>query len=124
MAWAWLSLMNTAPLNAPAEDPNYVNKKIMIVLNDGLNTKNKKGGNGSTHSIYVDTRQKLLCDNIKADGVTVYAIQVNTDNDPVSTILQYCASGSSNFFMLTSPTQLMSAFDTIGASLSKLRLAK
>ena len=124
MAWAWLSLMQTAPLNAPSEDANYQYKKIIIVLSDGLNTKNKKGGNGSTHSTYVDARQKLLCDNIKADGVTVYAIQVNTDGDPVSTILQYCASGTDNFFMLTSPSQIMSAFDTIGASLSKLRLAK
>ena len=99
-------------------------KKIMIVLSDGLNTKNKKAGNGSSHAIYVDGRQKLLCDNIKADGVTVYTIQVNTDGDPTSTILQYCASSSDKFFMLTSPSQLMSAFDTIGGSLAKLRIAK
>jgi hypothetical protein len=124
MAWAWLSLQPTSPLNAPADDPNYVNKKIMIVLSDGLNTKNKKSGNGSTHALYVDTRQKLLCDNIKADKITVYTIQVNTDRDPTSTILQYCASGSENFFMLTSPSQLMAAFDSIGASLSKLRVAR
>jgi len=124
MAWAWLSLQPTLPLNAPAEDPNYINKKIMIVLSDGLNTKNKKSGNGSSHAIYVDTRQKLLCDNIKADGVTVYTIQVNTDGDPLSSILQYCATGGDKFFMLTSPTQLMAAFDTIGASLSKLRIAQ
>jgi len=124
MAWAWLSLQPTLPLNAPAEDPNYINKKIMIVLSDGLNTKNKKSGNGSSHAIYVDTRQKLLCDNIKADGVTVYTIQVNTDGDPLSSILQYCATGSDKFFLLTSPTQLMAAFDTIGASLSKLRIAQ
>jgi hypothetical protein len=122
MAWAWLSLQPTVPLNAPAEDSSYINKKIMIVLSDGLNTKNKKSGNGSTHAVYVDARQKLLCD--KADGLTVYTIQINTDGDPTSTILKYCATGSDNFFMLTSPTQIMAAFDTIGASLSKLRIAK
>jgi len=124
MAWAWLSLMPTLPLNAPVEDANYTYKKIMIVLSDGLNTKNKKAGNGSSHAIYVDGRQKLLCDNIKADGITVYTIQVNTDGDPTSTILQYCASSSDKFFMLTSASQLMSAFDTIGGSLTKLRIAK
>ena len=47
-----------------------------------------------------------------------------TDGDPASAILQYCASGSSNYFMVTSSTQIMSAFDTIGAQLSKLRIAK
>ena len=124
MAWAWLSLMPTAPLAAPAEDSGFIYKKIMIVLSDGLNTKNKKSGNGSSHSIYVDARQKLLCDNIKADGVTVYTMQVNTDGDPASSILQYCASGTSNYFMVTSSTQIMSAFDTIGAQLSKLRISK
>jgi Flp pilus assembly protein TadG len=124
MAWGWLSLMPTLPLNAPPEDSSFVYKKILIVLSDGLNTKNKKSGNGFEHALYVDGRQKLLCDNIKADGITVYTIQVNTDGDPTSTILQYCASSSDKFFMLTSPSQLMSAFDTIGGSLAKLRIAK
>jgi Flp pilus assembly protein TadG len=124
MAWAWLSLMPTAPLNAPAEDSNSQYKKIIIVLSDGLNTKNKKAGNGSDPSSYVDARQKLLCDNIKADGITVYAIQVNTDKDPEAATLKYCASGSANFYMLTSASQIMSAFDNIGAQLSKLRIAK
>ena len=68
----------------------------MIVLSDGLNTKNKKAGNGSSHATYVDDRQKLLCENIKGDGVIVYAIQVNTDGDPTSTILQYCAAAATN----------------------------
>jgi Flp pilus assembly protein TadG len=124
MAWSWLSLQPNAPLNAPPEDANFIYKKIMIVLSDGLNTKSKKAGNGSSHSLYVDARQKLLCDNIKADGVTVYTLQVNTDGDPESTILKYCATGSENFFVVTSANQIMSAFDTIGASLSKLRIAK
>jgi Flp pilus assembly protein TadG len=124
MAWGWLSLMQTAPLNAPAEDGDFQYKKILIVLSDGLNTKNKKSGNGSDPSPYVDARQKLLCDNIKADGITVYAIQVNTDKDPEAATLKYCASGNANFYMLTSASQIMSAFDSIGATLSKLRVAK
>lgn len=124
MAWAWLSLMQTAPLNAPPEDGNFQYKKILIVLSDGLNTKNKKAGNGSDPSSYVDGRQRLLCDNIKADGITVYAIQVNTDKDPEAATLKYCASGNANFYMLTSASQIMSAFDSIGATLSKLRIAK
>jgi Flp pilus assembly protein TadG len=124
MAWAWLSLLQQDPLNAPPQDGSYEYKRYMIVLSDGLNTKNKKAGNGSTPSSYVDGRQRLLCDNIKADGVTIYTLQVNTDNDPVSSVLQYCASSSDNFYMLTSADQIMAAFDKIGATMSKLRIAK
>ena len=61
---------------------------------------------------------------IKADKVTVYSIQVNTDGDPESDVLKYCATSPENFFMLTSASQILSAFDQIAASLSKLRIAK
>jgi hypothetical protein len=81
-------------------------------------------GNGSTQSPQVDARQQILCDNIKAAGVTIYTIQVNTGGDPTSTILQYCASGSSNFFMLTDASQVITTFNSIGTSLTKLRVSK
>ncbi len=124
MVWAWQTLQQTAPFNAPAEDPNYVYKKVIILLSDGLNTMDRWYGNGSTQSTQVDARQKLLCDNIKAAGVTVYTIQVNTGGDPTSSILSYCASGSANFFMLTTASQVISTFNSIGTSLSKLRISK
>lgn len=124
MAWAWLSLMQGDPLSAPAQTSGYNYKNIIIVLSDGLNTKNKKAGNGSDHSTYVDGRQRLLCDNIRNDKVIVYSIQVNTDKDPESDVLKYCATTPGNFFMLTSADQILTAFDQIVASLSKLRLAR
>jgi Flp pilus assembly protein TadG len=124
LVWAWQTLKQTAPFNAPAEDPTYTYKKAIILLSDGLNTIDRWYGDGSTPSSQVDDRQRILCDNVKADGVTIYAIQVNTDSDPISSVLSYCASGAENFYMLTSANQILSTFDTIGTSLSKLRIAK
>jgi hypothetical protein len=48
----------------------------------------------------IDARQKILCDNIKAQGITIYTIQVNTSSppDPTSPVLSYCARGSQNFY--------------------------
>ncbi len=60
-------------------------------------------------------------------GITIYTIQVNTstrDPDPTSTVLQYCASSPDKFFMLTSSSQIVTTFSTIGTSLSKLRVAR
>jgi hypothetical protein len=65
-----------------------------------------------------------LCDNIKATGIVIYTMHVNTDNDPTSAVLQYCASGSDKFSTVTSATQIMAAFNNIGNSLSKLRVAR
>jgi hypothetical protein len=44
--------------------------------------------------------------------------------DPTSTVLQNCASNPDKFFMLTSSTQIVSAFNTIGTQLSRLRVVK
>jgi len=37
---------------------------------------------------------------------------------------RYCASGLQNFFLVTSANQTVSVFNTIGTSLSKLRVAR
>jgi len=66
----------------------------------------------------------MTCSNIKAAGITLYTIQVNTDGDPTSTLLQNCASDSSKFFLLTSANQIVSTFAQIGTNLSKLHIAK
>lgn len=122
MAWAWQSLAQTAPLNAPAKDPNYTYKDAIVLLSDGLNTQNRWYGNAAQ----IDARQRILCDNAKAAGVTVYTVHVNTGSppDPVSAVLQYCASGPQNFYVVTSASQTASVFSSIGTSLSKLRVAK
>jgi Flp pilus assembly protein TadG len=122
MAWAWQSLTQSAPLNAPAKDPNYTYKDAIILLSDGLNTQNRWYSNASQ----IDARQKILCDNAKNAGITVYTVQVNTSfpPDPTSAVLQYCASGPQNFFVVTSASQTAAVFSSIGTSLSKLRVAK
>jgi Flp pilus assembly protein TadG len=124
LVWAWQTLQPSSPMNAPAEDPNYTYKKVIILLSDGLNTMDRWYGNGYSWSSDVDGRQGLLCTHIKNAGVTIYTIQVNTGGDPTSAILQSCASDPSNFFMLTSASQVISTFNSIGTSLSKLRVAR
>jgi hypothetical protein len=117
-----MSLTQSAPLNAPAKDPNYTYKDAIILLSDGLNTQNRWYSNAAQ----IDARQKILCDNAKNTGITVYTVQVNTSfpPDPTSDVLQYCASGPQNFFVVTSASQTAAVFSSIGTSLSKLRVAK
>jgi Flp pilus assembly protein TadG len=120
MAWGWQSLAQTAPLNAPAKDPNYTYKEAIVLLSDGLNTQNR----WYTDAAQIDARQRVLCDNAKAAGITIYTIQVNTAGDPTSQVLQYCASTTDKFFLITNASQTVAAFNSIGTSLSKLRVAR
>ena len=118
----WQSL-TAAPFSVPAMDPNYQYKQVIILLSDGLNTQDRWYTSASS----IDTRQQKTCDNIKAAGITIYTVQVNTDNEATSTLLQNCASNTTgttdHFFLLTSSEQIVSTFGQIGTALSNLRLA-
>ncbi|MGO4714912.1 pilus assembly protein TadG-related protein [Bradyrhizobium sp. 2TAF24] len=124
LAWGWMSLTQSSPLNAPALDPNYSYVQAIILLSDGLNTEDRWYGDGVDWSSQVDARQQTLCDNIKAAGIKIYAIQVNTDGEAQSAVMAYCASDPGKFFYLTSATQVLSTFNTIGASLAQLRISR
>ena len=118
------------PHRAGDQTPTTNYKKIIILLSDGLNTEDRWYGNGSNTSTAVDNRMYQTgngsgtCANIKAAGITIYTIQVNTGGDPTSTLLQNCASSSDKFYLLTSASDIASAFTSIGSELTKLRVAK
>jgi Flp pilus assembly protein TadG len=120
LAWGWMSLVGGGPLTAPAMDPNYQYQQVIILLTDGLNTQDRWYSVQSQ----IDTRQQATCSNIKAAGITLYTVQVNTGGDPTSTLLQNCASDSSKFFLLTSANEIITTFQAIGNAISKLHIAK
>jgi len=117
MGWQTLT---AAPFAIPEYDQHYQYNQVIILLTDGLNTENRWYSSQSS----IDKRQKKACDNIKAANITIYAVQVNTGNDPVQSVLQDCASTSSKFFLLTSANQMITTFNQIGTALSQLRLAQ
>jgi hypothetical protein len=76
------------------------------------------------HQSQIDARQAMTCTNVKATGITLYTVQVNTGGDPTSTLLRNCATASSKFFLLTSASEIVTTFNQIGTALSNLRVAK
>jgi hypothetical protein len=89
-------------------------------MTDGLNTQNR----WYTSQTSIDSRQATTCTNVKAAGIVLYTVQVNTGGDPTSTLLQNCASDPSKFFLLTSANQMVATFTQIGTALSNLRIAQ
>lgn len=128
MAWAWETLQSGDPMNTPSKDSSYKYTDAIILLTDGQNTIDRWYGNGSSYSSQVDARQKILCDNIKASSTSsaqtvIYTIQVNTDGDPESAVLKYCA-GAGNFYPTSTASGIAAAFTAIGNSLNALRVSK
>src|SRR5690242_13045771 len=112
----WMTLAGGGPFVAPAMDPNYTYNQIIILLTDGLNTQDR----WYTSQSSIDARETITCSNIKSAGITLYTIQVNTGGDPTSTLLQNCATDFSKFFLLTSASDIVTTFNTIGTNLSRL----
>jgi len=124
LEWAWHSLTQGAPLDAPPEDTRYQYNKVIIFLTDGDNTQNRwhnsnNPGNGQTQVI--DNRMKLACKNAKDAGITIYTILVLEGNE---SLLKECASSEDKYFKITSANQLVGVFNQIGTNLSRLRVAK
>jgi Flp pilus assembly protein TadG len=124
LVYGWQALSTGPPLNAPGLSPNT--NQAIVFMTDGFNTANRWNnvlfGSGTTAAI--DARTALVCSNIKAAGITIYTIQVDTGGEsPPSTLLQNCASDTSKWFYLQDPNQLVTVFTQIGTALSQLRIA-
>jgi len=116
----WMSLAGGGPFTVPPKTPGYTYQQYIILLTDGLNTQDR----WYTAQTSIDARQQMTCDNVKAAGITVYTIQVDTGGDPTSTLLQNCASDPSKFFLLTTASEIVSVFQQIGTQISMLHIAK
>jgi Flp pilus assembly protein TadG len=120
LAWGWLSMTQGSILNPPDLSPGYTYADHILLLTDGLNTQDRFYKDQAS----IDARQKILCNNIKAAGINLWTIQVNTDGDPTSTLLQQCATDPSKFFLLTSADQIISTFDAISFKITQLHISK
>ena len=126
LVWAWLSLVGGGPLTAPAKDSNYQYQDVIVLMSDGLNTEDRWYNSQTSidNRMYQTGNGTGTCANIKATGVTIYTIHVNTGGDPMSTLLRNCASSTDKFWMVTSSSGLGTVFNAIGTNLTKLRVAK
>jgi hypothetical protein len=129
LVWGWQTLVGGGPFTAPAMASGCTYQQVIILLSDGLNTQDRWYGDGMNTSTQVDSRMydqsgNGTCANIKSASITIYTIQVNTDNSPTSTLLQNCASSSDKFFLLTSANEIVTTFNQIGTNLSNLYVAK
>ncbi len=82
----------------------------------------------SNRTCYMDAMTLKACEAAKTAGVKIYTIGFSTASSPISSsgqsLLQSCASSSSNYYLATNASQLNAAFAAIGDSLQGLHISR
>ncbi len=118
LAWAWMALTPGVPLSPPAKAADM--QQAIILFSDGLNTENR-WHDGWGAQTQIDKRQAIACANAKAAGITIYTVLVLSG---FSQVMKDCASKPEYYFEISVASQTVTAFNAIGTSLTKLRLAQ
>lgn len=116
-AWGHAALSNGTPLNQAAPYGDRSIEKIMIVLTDGDNTRNRF----NQPSGVIDQRTRLACDSVKGDGIRLYTIRLLAGN---AALLRNCASRNDMYYDVQNASQLQSAFSAIAAEITSIRLTQ
>ena len=115
LAHAWQTLASNAPYNAPAPAPDL--DKVIVLLTDGQNTKNRWSSSQSS----IDSRTQKVCDNIKAQNIRIYTVRVIDGN---ATLLKNCATNPDMYYDVDQASELNGVFSSIAQNLANLRIAK
>ncbi len=115
--WGMELLSPSAPLSGGVEFFDNETRKIMIIVTDGENTRNRYTNNSSE----IDFRTKQACQAAKAKGIEVFTVRLEEGDE---NLLKNCASSPDNFFDVKTASNLTGAMQQIMTKVSKLRIAK
>lgn len=76
----------------------------------------------------INARMSTLCNNMKAQGIIIYTVVLDTSGSGVDSVTRLlyegCATSTSHYFLVSQASQLRPAFQQIGARLANLRLVQ
>lgn len=136
-AWGWYMISpKWSGIWPPASEPkpfgSNVTKAVLLMTDGEFNIAYRNGGEtvpwpnpGAVDGSIPGTsnyQAKQLCDQMKADGVTVYTVAFQAP-PAAETLLRDC-SGGSNYYDATSKSQLKAAFRAIADKLTSIKLSQ
>ena len=150
--WGWRALSPGEPFTQGVAYGTPGVKKVMIIITDGENSILSGGNCGAINARYgsgytgygytsegnlgsanpitaqaeTDTRLTEVCDAIKATNeITIFTITFGDEaNAAVQNLMQSCATSPANHIHAPSASELIAAFQAIGAKLTNLRIAQ
>ena len=132
LAWAWRVLMPEAPFTEGETNPQGRREQAIVLLTDGENCGWEGDGYKGVFGLCanarpeMDDRLRQIATAIKAQDVTIYAIQFANDGTALQQLMKDIASGPDAPFYFYAPdaSALSQAFMEVANNLSELRLSK
>jgi Flp pilus assembly protein TadG len=126
LLWGWNVLTPEAPFSAAATDSVRAaqsGSRALVLMTDGENTRSPSYPyhDGSDRAV-ADSKTKTLCENIKAEGITVYTVAFKVSDSNNLAMLRDCASSPDAAFDASDDAGLAAAFESIGNTLSAARI--
>ncbi len=122
MGWHMLSPNEPFETARDFSDP-YV-RKILILLTDGVQTIDAMGPTGEVSIDGANRTTAELCENAKADNISIYTIAYDVDDTNVYSLLSDCASGPSAYFEVHDSSGIGAVFDAIYDQIAEFGLAQ
>lgn len=130
LTWGMRLLSSAAPYSEAASALTAKNKdikKYLVLMTDGDNTASAQLPGAPTHwGSDVDeanTWTTTVCNNIKAEEITVFTITFGTLLPATKTLIEECASSSAQYFHAATGNELDAAFESIREQISALHLS-
>jgi Flp pilus assembly protein TadG len=127
--------------------------KIIVLMSDGMNEIGINGPNGNTNdrdsdtkshytsygylrhgrfpqerfdraTEYLNERQRLACQNVRATGIVVFSILFRERNATARDLMRNCASEGRFYYEVESAADLERAFAEIAGMIGRLRIAR
>jgi hypothetical protein len=143
LIWGWNMLTPEEPLTR-ARSREYMQqnggRRALVLMTDGINTRTPEDRLGhrvippNQSSAYrnwgpepISYTQHLtseLCRKIKDDGIEIYTVAFTVDDEGTDALLRSCATDPGKFYKALTSNALRQAFEEIGDSLKRVRLAQ
>lgn len=137
MVWGVNILSNAAPFSEGGayDTANKLPRKALVLMTDGANTRvfNTNGTHSNlsttaktaaTQVTKVNSDTTSVCTEAKAKKIEVFTVAFAVTDVAAKTMLQGCATDSDHYYDATNAAALAAAFQSIGQSLTSLRLSQ
>ncbi|MEI9964045.1 MAG: hypothetical protein WDM92_04435 [Caulobacteraceae bacterium] len=144
LVWGWHVLSPNAPFSDGVAYGTPKTTKIVVLMTDGQNQNTDSGnsdasyysgdgyiwqgrlgitsGSASQRQTALDNRETLVCNNMKAQGIVIYTVRVDV-NDNNYQVLQGCASSPDKFYDVKNASDLNAVFNAIAGAIENLRIS-